>query len=86
MNTDTVRLNITIPKDLAASLDHYAGPGKKSRFIARAIRNQIEHQQRQTLEEALEEGYRATAGEGLAVSDEFEVADREWQFAQKFKN
>jgi mRNA interferase MazF len=40
MDTETVRLNITIPKDLAESLDHYAGPGKKSRFIALAIRNQ----------------------------------------------
>jgi metal-responsive CopG/Arc/MetJ family transcriptional regulator len=77
MDTETVRLNITIPKDLAASLDQYAGPGKKSRFIAQAIRNQIEHQQKQALEKALEEGYQATSGEGLAISNEFEVVDLE---------
>jgi metal-responsive CopG/Arc/MetJ family transcriptional regulator len=77
MDTETVRLNITIPKDLAASLDHYAGPGKKSRFIAQAIRNQIERQEKQALEKALEEGYQATAGESLAISDEFEVVDLE---------
>ena len=77
MDTETVRLNITIPKDLAESLDHYAGPGKKSRFIALAIRNQIERQEKQALEKALEEGYRATGGESLAISNEFEVADLE---------
>jgi metal-responsive CopG/Arc/MetJ family transcriptional regulator len=77
MDTETVRLNITIPKDLAASLDHYAGPRKKSRFIAQAIRNQIERQQKQALGKTLEERDHATAGEGLAISNEFEAVDLE---------
>jgi metal-responsive CopG/Arc/MetJ family transcriptional regulator len=77
MDTQTVRLNITIPKDLAATLDHYVEPGKRSRFIAQAIRNQIKQQEKQALEKALEEGYQATAGEGLAISSEFEPVDLE---------
>ncbi len=30
MNTDTVRMNITIPKELARALNKYAGPRKRS--------------------------------------------------------
>jgi len=77
MNTDNVRLNITIPKDLLISLNQYAGSRKKSQFITQAIRKQIEQQQKQALNEALKEGYRATAKENLAISDEFEAADLE---------
>jgi len=77
MDTDNVRLNITIPKDLLVALNQFTGPRKKSRFIAQAIRKQIEQQQKQALDKALEEGYRATSKENLAVSDEFEAADLE---------
>ena len=77
MNTDSVRLNITIPKDLLIALNQYTGPGGKSRFIAQAIRKQIEEQQKQSLNKALEEGYRAGSKENLAISDEFEAADLE---------
>ena len=41
MNTDPVRLNITLPKKLVQSLDKFAGPRKRSRFIAKALENQI---------------------------------------------
>ncbi|MCD6185206.1 MAG: hypothetical protein J7K84_05375 [Deltaproteobacteria bacterium] len=77
MNTDKVRLNITIPKDLLISLNQYAGFRKKSQFITQAIRKQIEQQEKQALNEALKEGYRATAKENLAISDEFKAADLE---------
>ena len=40
MNTDTVRLNITIPKELARTLDKFAGSRKRSRFIAEAVKKQ----------------------------------------------
>lgn len=77
MNTENIRLNITIPKDLFTALNQCAGPRKKSRFIAQAIRKQIELQQKQALDKALEEGYRAAARENLIISDEFEAADLE---------
>ena len=77
MNTETVRLNITIPKDLAQAINRFAGPRKRSQFIAEAVRQQIEKREKEELEKILEEGYRATAKESLAITKEFEAVDLE---------
>ena len=77
MNTETVRLNITIPKDLAQDLKRLTGPKKRSQFIAEAVRERIEKQKKDELMKVLEEGYRAREKESLALSREFEVVDLE---------
>ena len=77
MDTETVRLNITLPRDLVTALNEKAGPRKKSQYIARAVRNQIEKDLRESLDKELEEGYRKTAAESRALSQEFEHADIE---------
>ncbi len=77
MNTETVRLNITIPKDLAQALNRLAGPRKRSLFIVEAVKQRIEQQERDKLEKNLEEGYQAVAKENIAITKEFEVADLE---------
>ena len=77
MNTETVRLNITIPKDLAQALKRLTGPRKRSQFVAEAVRERIEKQQKDDLMKVLEEGYRAGAKESLALSREFDVVDLE---------
>jgi metal-responsive CopG/Arc/MetJ family transcriptional regulator len=77
MNTDTVRLNITIPKELARTLDKFAGTRKRSRFIAEAVKKQIDQKRKEQLEKALEEGYRATAKESSALAKEFQGTDLE---------
>ena len=77
MNTETVRLNITIPKDLAQALNRLAGPRKRSLFIVEAVKQRIEQQERNKLEKNLEEGYQAVAKENIAITKEFEVADLE---------
>jgi len=77
MNTEMVRLNVTIPKDLFIALNEHVGPRKKSRFIAHAIQKQIKQIQKQALDKALEEGYRKTRQESLAIADEFANADLE---------
>ena len=77
MNTENIRLNITIPKDLFIALNEYAGPRKKSRFIAQAIRKLSEIRQTHGEDKALEEGYCAAARENMIISDEFEAADLE---------
>ena len=74
---DTVRINITIPRDVVKVLDQYAGSRQRSRFITRAIRRQIQEEQQRELTKALAEGYRAAAGEASAVSAEFEALDLE---------
>ena len=77
MNTETVRLNVTLPKDLLKALNVHAGPRKKSQYIARAIRKQIELDQKEALGKALEEGYRNTRREGIEISNEFRTVDLE---------
>ena len=77
MNPKTVRLNITLPSDLVKKMDSYVGPRKKSQYITRAIRRQIEQDQKQDLEKAIEEGYRRTHSESVTLSREFEAADLE---------
>ena len=77
MNTEIVRLNITMPKDLAQALDRVVGPRKRSQFIVEAVKQRIDQKKKEKLEKILEEGYRATAKESAAISKEFEVADLE---------
>ena len=77
MSAETVRLNITIPKDLAQALNRLAGPRKRSLFIVEAVKQRIEQQERDKLEKNLEEGYQAVAKENIAITKEFEVADLE---------
>ena len=73
----TVRLNITLPEELSRKLDELAGPREKSRFISETIAERIRQIQTEQLEDQLEEGYKATKEEALALSREFEAADLE---------
>jgi len=77
MNTDPVRLNITLPKKLVQSLDKLAGPRKRSRFIAKALENQIKQHEKAELEKLLAQGYQATEKESAAFAREFEDTDLE---------
>jgi len=77
MNTDPVRLNITLPKKLVQSLDKLAGPRKRSRFIAKALENQIKQYEKAELEKLLAQGYQATEKESVSFAKEFEAADLE---------
>jgi metal-responsive CopG/Arc/MetJ family transcriptional regulator len=42
MDTETVRLNITLPKGLVQAMNRVTEPRKRSRFIADAVRLKIE--------------------------------------------
>jgi metal-responsive CopG/Arc/MetJ family transcriptional regulator len=77
MNTDIVRMNITLPKDLAASLDEMAGPRKRSQFIAQALRMMIDQLKNKEMDLQLTEGYRSRKEENLKVAEAFEPFDVE---------
>lgn len=77
MHTDSVRINITLPKEIAESLKRMTGPRRRSRFIAEAIADRIERKEKETLELELEEGYRANRNEALAITAEFKAVDLE---------
>jgi len=77
MNTNTVRLNITLPKNLALSLNEVTGSRERSRFIAEAIKQRINQIQKEELDKILEEGYKATANENRIIIKAFEAVDLE---------
>ena len=68
MYTDNVRMNITLPKDLAASLNEMAGPRKRSRFIVQALRMMIDQVKKTEMDLQLTEGYRAGKNENLKIA------------------
>ena len=72
-----VRMNITIPKELACQLDQIAGHRKKSHFITEALSERIRKMEDQILTNALEEGYKARRIESLSISKDFEPAGLE---------
>ena len=73
----TVKLNITIPEELARQLEKLAGSRKKSRFIAEALRKRIGEIQEQELNKILEEGYKSRRQESLSTTKAFETVDLE---------
>ncbi|MBW1865546.1 MAG: hypothetical protein JRI64_07955 [Deltaproteobacteria bacterium] len=77
MYTDNVRMNITLPKDLAASLDEMAGPRKRSKFIVQALRLMIQQVKKTEMDLQLTEGYRAGKNENLKIAEAFEPFDLE---------
>ena len=72
-----VRMNITIPEELANQLNKLTDPRKKSQFIAEALRQRIERLRYEELQRALEEGYKARKQESHFIAKEFEVIDLE---------
>ena len=72
-----VRLNITLPDDLAQKLDEIVKTKEKSRFIAETLRQRIERIQHEQLQKALEEGYKARREESHFVAKDFEAIDLE---------
>jgi metal-responsive CopG/Arc/MetJ family transcriptional regulator len=77
MSVENVRLNITIPKHLLATLDHLAGPRKRSRFIVDAVSRKIAEEDKLNLAAQLRDGYQARRKENIELADEFESADLE---------
>ena len=77
MDTETVRLNVTLPKRLVEAMNRVTDPRKCSRFIAEAVRQRIEQKEKEEMDKLLAEGYQAVAKESLVLAKEFESADLE---------
>ncbi len=75
----TVRLNITMPNNLASKLNSLIKPRQRSKFIADAVHQKIKELEEIELHKQLEEGYKARKEESLKITKEFEKLDlREW--------
>jgi len=77
MHSENVRLNVTLPRDLVESMNQIAGPRNRSRMISESVREYIQQKTKTELEKRLEEGYRASAVENIALTKEFEAIDLE---------
>ena len=71
-----VRMNITIPEDLAHQVDKLVGPKKRSQFISEALTEDCKDSARET-SRILEEGYKARKKESQSITREFESIDLE---------
>ena len=67
-----VRMNISIPEDLAHRLDRLVGPRKRSWFITEALKERIERMEHDKLCKVLEDGYKARRGESLSIARDFD--------------
>lgn len=74
---NAVRLNITIPKEIAKQLERLVGPKGKSAFITECIRQRIEQIKKEKLQELLKEGYKNNKSESITITKEFESIDLE---------
>ena len=72
-----IRLNITIPADVAEQLEEFVGPKKKSQFIAETLRERLDKIQKEQLKKVLAEGYKASGKESLELAQDFEFVDLE---------
>jgi CopG family transcriptional regulator/antitoxin EndoAI len=72
-----VRMNITLPEELAQQLEKLIGPRKKSHFITETLKERIERIQNEELQKMLEEGYKVRKQESQSITEEFESADLE---------
>jgi len=72
-----VRMNITLPQDLAEELEKIAGSKKKSLFIAKTLQEKIARIKADEIQRFLEEGYKARREESHAITKEFEAVDLE---------
>ena len=72
-----VRMNITIPEDLARQLDQLVDSRKKSRFIAETLKERVKKIEEDKLQKMLEEGYKRRKEESLSISRDFEPIDLE---------
>ncbi len=63
------RLNITIPDPLSEKLSHVEN---KSRFIAEALREKFQREEKKRLEDLLIEGYKETSTENKIINQEWE--------------
>ena len=73
----TVRMNITIPEQLARKLDRMVSPRKKSKFIVESLEECIQRMEQKELRAKLREGYKVRRDEGLRIAEEFRKVDLE---------
>ncbi len=73
----TLKLNFTVPEDVARELKTRIGKRKRSAFVVEAVRVKLEELKKDQLRQELIEGYRARCQEDIGINQEWENATLE---------
>jgi hypothetical protein len=61
----TLKLNFTVPEDIADELKNRVSKSHRSAFVTEAIQKRLEELKKKDLEKELEEGYKARRDDNL---------------------
>jgi HD superfamily phosphohydrolase YqeK len=68
----TLKLNFTVPEDVAEALKARVGRRKRSAFVAAAVFDKLKELEQEQLRQLLAEGYQASRTEDVEVNQEWE--------------
>ena len=75
----TLKLNFTVPEDIAEALKAHISRRKRSAFVAAAVAEKLKELEKEQLRQSLIEGYQARQAEDAGVNQEWEGATlEEW--------
>jgi hypothetical protein len=76
----TLKLNFTVPEDVAEELKARVSRRKRSAFVAAAVADKLKELEKEQLRQSLVEGYQVRQAEDAEVNQEWEGATlEEWQ-------
>lgn len=73
----TLKLNFTVPEDIAQALKSRINKRKRSAFVAAAVLEKLKELEQEQLEKELQEGYQARREEDAEINKEWERATLE---------
>ncbi len=73
----TLKLNFTVPEDIAEALKARVGKRKRSAFVAAAVLDKLKELEQEQLRQSLVEGYQARQEEDAEINREWEGATLE---------
>jgi metal-responsive CopG/Arc/MetJ family transcriptional regulator len=76
----TIKLNFTVPEDVATALKTQVSNRKRSAFVSDAVRTRLKELEEEKLNRLLIKGYKARAQESTEIDAEWEPATLEsWE-------
>ena len=75
----TLKLNFTVPEDIAEALKARVSKRKRSAFVAAAVAEKLKYLEEEQLRQSLVEGYQSRQAEDAEIDQEWEDATlEEW--------
>ena len=75
----TLKLNFTVPEDVAEALKTRVSKRKRSSFVAAAVAEKLKYLEQEHLRQSLVEGYQVRQAEDADINQEWEGATlEEW--------